>query len=249
MTDLPALLESLNFTESERKTYLLSLERGPSTVLEIADQTGFTRQAIYLAIENLKQRGLMSSLMRGRKQFFIAEHPDKLLAYAERHARDWSDRVSQLKKAIPEIVLHMGGEKPVVHYYEGVDGMKAIIDDLAHAMPSEVLELADLDAMFARISPEDLLPVKQALTKIRTRIQAIYSGLPAARTVQGERYALPESMKGFKSDVIVYGDKIAMATFEGKMHSVIIENSNLAQALRHLFKLAIGKLEADNKRI
>lgn len=239
MKDISPILKALGLLDSETKLYLRALEDGPGTVLDLAKATGLSRQAIYVAIESLTLRGLMSSALRGKKRFYAAEHPDKLLDYAKRRDAEMRERVQDLERLLPELELRVGGEKPIVKLFEGKQGLRAVILDMQASKAKDNLEIADLEAMRAVLKPEDLEPMRKELKKLGAHVRGIYAGEPSGKTLPSERFFLPASAGGFKSNVTVYGDKVAMVTFEGKLYSVIIESAALAKALKTLFRLAL----------
>src|SRR5512142_2814354 len=131
MKDIAPILKSLGLLDSEVKTYLKALENGPGTVLDLAKSTNLSRQAVYVAINSLTERGLMSSALRGKKRFYAAEHPSKLLEYAKRRNEEMKAQTQDLERLLPEIEMQAGGERPVVKLFEGREGLKAIIADLS----------------------------------------------------------------------------------------------------------------------
>ncbi len=241
MKDISPLLRSLGLIDSEINIYLSALEKGPGTVLDLAKSAKLSRQAVYVAIESLTERGLMSSALRGKKRFYAAEHPDKLLAYAMRREAEMKEKMKDLERMLPELELQVGGERPVVKTFEGKEGVRAIIADIAQTKPSIMYEVTDIEAMNATLDvATDLSPMRNVLKSIGTRVRGMYAGEvtgdPGTRL---ERYLLPKDDGRFKSNITIYGDKAALVTFEGKMHSVIIESKALVSALKVIFKYAL----------
>lgn len=247
MKDISAILHSFGFLESEVRTYLASLTNGPATVLELVKLTHLSRQATYVVIESLTRRGLMSSVIRGKKKYYVAEDPDKLLSYAQRKEQDMKDQMSDLHALVPELKLKMGGERPVVKLFEGKEGLRAMITDIHESRCMEVQEIIDLEAKRLFIPPKTLHPVSVGLKKIGAKIRGIYSVEPVTVT-ETEWGVLPKEMGGFKSGVTIYGDKIAFFSFEGKLYSVILEHKGIAQALRILFELASRSLPSSSNK-
>lgn len=239
MKDIATILYSFGFLDSEVKTYLASLEYGPKTVLELTKLTHLSRQATYVVIESLTKRGLMSSVLRGKKRYYVAEDPEKLHSYAQRREQDIKEKMKDLERAIPEMKLKMGGEKPAVRLFEGIEGLKTIISDLADMKPDVVMEITDLEALFKVIKPEDTAAILKDLKKVNTKVDGIYSGAPTGKTLQSTRHFLPKELGGFKSGITVYKNRVAITTFEGKMYSVMIENETIAKVFKILFELAI----------
>lgn len=238
MKDIKPILHTLGLLDSEIKTYLAALEHGPGTAIDLTKTTKLSRQAVYVAIETLTKRGIMSSVEHGKKTFYAAEHPSKLLAYARRREAEMKEHIQDLERSVPELELQIGGERPVVKVYEGKEGIRAIIEDMRTELGGVHDEIADVTAMNRILSAEDLTPLRQALKKAGAKFQGLYSGQTSLPIVTAERYQLPPELGGFQSNITLYGDKVAMVTFHGKMHSVVIESKELAKALHVLFTLA-----------
>ncbi|MDD5252077.1 MAG: helix-turn-helix domain-containing protein [Patescibacteria group bacterium] len=240
MKDVSPILQSLGLLDSEINTYLAALENGPGTALELAKKTRLSRQATYVAIETLSGRGLMSSVVRGKKRLYVAEPPAKLLAYAKRRDAETHERVRDLENMLPELELQAGGERPVVKVFEGKEGLFAIIEDMQRTKRKDGVELTDLTAMYQVLTTDDLARLRQELKKQGVHIRGLYSGAASsANVVDTERIFLPPEMSSFRSNIAVYGEKVALVTFVGKMYSVIIENPDLTKAMRLLFDLAL----------
>lgn len=237
MQHISSILHSLGFVESETKTYVASLEHGPGTVIDLTKRTNLSRQATYVAIETLTSRGLMSSLMKGKKKYYVSEDPDKLLSYAERKQQEMKEKISDLGRIVPELKLKAHGERPVVKMFEGKEGIKAILEEIEASKPKHMMAISDLDAMRQILSPEDTQPFKDAIRKLNTKLDYLISGEPSVTSVSNH-LTLPAEYSHFNSEIMVVDKKIALVTFEGKMNSVIIESAALAKTLSILFEIA-----------
>lgn len=238
MRDIAPTLKALGILDSEVKVYLAALELGPSTVIEIAKSTRLSRPATYTAIAALQDRGLMSTVQKGKRRLFASEHPDRLLQYAKRKEHELVERISDLERTLPELALRVGGEKPVVKSFEGTEGVHAIIDDFRQSHPPHIEEIANIDAMLAVVSREDLAPLRRELANISAKVRGLYVGSNMRPSAHVEARVLPEPYRHFHGNVSIYVNKVALVTFTGKLHSVIIENEAIAQTMRTLFEIA-----------
>lgn len=238
MKNFEPILRSIGLLESEIKTYLSALENGPGTVLELAKLTKLSRQAMYTAIESLIQRGLMTSVLHEKKRYYAADHPQKLLDFARRRETQMKEHIHELAQSLPELELRVGGEKPVVKVYEGKEGVRAIIADMKIAKPRSSQEITDLEAMYKVLTVNDLAPMRNEMKRLGIHVEGLYAGEPSKKIASSERHILPKDLSDFKANITIYNDKIALVTFEGKMHSVLIESKALAKTLRILFGLA-----------
>ena len=71
-------LKEIGMAEKEAKVFLASLELGSSAVQEIAKKADINRATTYVIIEKLMKKGLMSSVEKGKKDFFQTEDPEKI---------------------------------------------------------------------------------------------------------------------------------------------------------------------------
>lgn len=248
MQHIATILHSLGFVDSEINTYTASLEHGPGTVIDLTKLTKLSRQATYVAIETLTNRGLMSSVLKGKKKYYLSEDPEKLLAYAERKQQEMKEKIGDLSRVLPELKLKARGEHPVVKLFEGKEGIKAILEDIEKTRPKDILSIVDLDASRSILSDEDLKPYHEALEKAGTRVYALRAG--EKRRSHNELFTalLPEEFHNFHSEIFIYSNKIALVVFEGKMNSVIIESAPLTRTMRVLFHLAFKQQGVDSPK-
>lgn len=237
MKDISIILHSFGFLESEIRTYLASLQHGPATVLEIVKLTHLSRQATYVVIESLTKRGLMSSVIRGKKKYYVAEDPEKLLSYAVRKEHEMKDQMKDLEAVLPDLKLKAQGDHPVVRLFEGREGLRSMLSEILSEKVPEFDEIVDLNAKRIHIPPGEMKALL-GLKKLGTKVRALYTTEPFRMTISPKSYVLPEEYHGFKAGITIYGDKVALFSYEGKVHSVNIENRGIAKTLKILFELA-----------
>ncbi|MFO0764711.1 MAG: helix-turn-helix domain-containing protein [Patescibacteria group bacterium] len=236
MKDISSILRALGLADSDVTTYMNTLQHGPSTVVDLSKRTNLSRQAVYLSIDAMTERGLMSSIQRGKKRYFTAEPPTKLLAHAKRQAQKVEEHIADLEKAIPHLELQIGGEKPVVRLYEGKEAVRAHLEDAQKHHVKHIDEMSDLEALGDAFSKEDLDSLRKHVAKQNTSMRRLYT-VPTTGAKGNMKY-LPKSMNGFKANIAVYGNNISFTTFANKAFNVIIEDKQIALAMKHLFELA-----------
>jgi predicted DNA-binding transcriptional regulator len=246
MKDVAHILKPLGFTESEITTYLSTLEHGAGTALQISSLTGISRQTIYLAIDALMQRGLMTCVEQEKGNLFSSEPPQKLLDYAQRRAQEMQNQVEDLASLIPEIELRSAGERPIVKMYEGREGVLAMIREVQQTDQSDAYEIADLDALYETLTADDLAPLSQHVRTSKLRVHGVYAGQRRGGMKDDLTiHFLPQNEHNFRANVTVFGQNVALISFVGKMHSVFIQNQAIADALRILFRHALDSLPTD----
>jgi predicted transcriptional regulator len=245
MRKITPILKSLGLMDSEISTYLTVLKLGPSTVIEIASSANLSRQAVYTAIDLLTERGLMSSVTQGKRNLYTAESPAKLLAYARRKNIELNETVNELSELLPDLELRVNGERPIVKVFKGKEGIKTIIQDIEESSANDSYEITDVDAMYRVLKPDDLKEMRNKLKKKKRQVFGIYADSQAreSQRVTPEWAVLGEDDSGFESNIGIYGNKVIMVTFHGKMYSVEIDSEPLAQAMRILFVNAYDNLK------
>src|SRR3989338_5950464 len=119
-----SLLEELGLTQREIKTYCALLKTGPSTVGKIIKESGIPSSKIYEVLEKLKQRGLVSSIIKQNRQQFSAAEPATLLTYLDEQRRRVAETV------VPKLEQMRASHGPAhqATVYEGVRAIKTIYD-------------------------------------------------------------------------------------------------------------------------
>ena len=123
---LEKYLQEIGLSDKEAQVYVALLQVDNDSVLDLARRTKINRTTIYPVLESLAKKGLITEVQVENKVRFEAQSPERLETYIERQKmmleesakRLHSDIVPQLKGVQREI-----GERPVVKYFEGKDGL------------------------------------------------------------------------------------------------------------------------------
>ena len=133
-------LRQLGLGEKEISVYLALISTGPVPVRGLAQKAGVNRGTTYDILKALMDEGLVSYYKQynrsDKKQYFIAEPPQKLLEAVENKKRGLETLKLELKKSLPEIesLYEKSGAKPVAKYYEGSSGLRIILQDVIATM-------------------------------------------------------------------------------------------------------------------
>lgn len=239
MTQWKKLLKTLGFTESEALIYLSSIELGPAPVQDLAKKANVSRVTTYAVIESLSERGLMSSVEKGKKKLFVAESPERLVSFVQSRVQEMSATLKEVESSMQELRLLQKGEKPVVKLFEGAEALQAIQNDLLLTKPTETLEFGNYDAIDKLHPSEKRTHFFRELDKIKSQKRSIYltrnPRMEENPTAMHGLRILPESFGDFFGDIYVYDNKIALSTLRGKQISVLIESADLADTFRAFF--------------
>ncbi len=234
-------LVALGLSPKEANVYLTALEIGPTTAQILAKGAMVNRPTTYVMIESLTKRGLMSSFEKGKKRYFIAESPERLqnIFHLQRKAID--EREHELHSILPELrALSSGKEKPRVRFYEGLEGLEAMREDLLKFKDLDILSVFALEDTREILHKEHTEPFRKKLLERQAKNKYIYTSAEAPSDIppawEGRR--VPSDIFPFHGEITIYGDRVAMLSYKGKLIGVIIENHGLAETMRSIFNLA-----------
>ncbi len=115
---LEKYLQDLGLSDKEALIYLALLQVDGATALDLSKKTKINRSTVYVIIESLSKKGLVSETTVGKKTQFQAEPPERLETYVERRKVQFEEQSNRLKDIIPEIksIQRDTGERPVERY-------------------------------------------------------------------------------------------------------------------------------------
>lgn len=249
-------LEKIGLTEKETKVYLAALELGNATVIALGKKAGINRVTTYVILKSLMHKGLISSLEKGKKTFFVAESPEHLEYILEKEQRDLEIKKEALEKTIPELkaIYNISDGKPKVKFYEGIEGLKAMQQDAAKLSVSgeTVLAFNPLDLYRENFASKEY--VKNRLNR-QVKIKVIYTSKngPVSdelnKKENREARFIPMEKFMFHSIIDIHpGSRVKMYSFKPMFTGVVIEDKKIAETMESIFKLAWEAAEKYNKK-
>lgn len=237
-------LENLGLSEKEAKVYLAFLELGPETVQNIARKAGINRPTTYLQIESLKDRGLMSEFQRGKKTFYSAESPGRLLSILGAFEKELEFKKSEAQRILPLLndLFAGAGERPMVRFLEGAEGAKTLQADFLSVKNKTIESFANLDKVFELFPKHEQEYSQKRIRKgiksrvIYTRQAGPLAGADDPVKLRETRYLPPEKFP-LSADITIYDNKVAIATYRAKPIGAVIESQEIADTMRAIFNL------------
>lgn len=232
-----ALLQ-LNLTEKEAFTYLNLLEKGASSVQDISRNTGVNRVSIYAAIDQLKNKGLVSESKKGKKKLYVAESPESLKNIVDERKEELAKKEKTLDDYLIPVLkaIDISQEnKPVIKFFEGLAGIYKIYDDYI-LKSSEVLGCGSYDSVMKVSSWEAERKYIKALEKNKVFFRGILEDTEMnhkfdqiSKGVMHNKF-LPEGTK-VTADVLVFGPNVALISYE-KKSATLIEDDSIAKSIK-----------------
>jgi sugar-specific transcriptional regulator TrmB len=245
MSILPNDLTNLGLKGKEAKIYLSALELGYASVLEIAKKAEINRPTAYVVLESLMKKGLISTFEKGKKRYFAAESPEKFKDIIQNERIKLKQKEAEVQKLIPElnIMYNLGGEKPKVRFFEGKEGLRSIREDIIKSKVEGLDQIVPLDEVYRVIPPSPTDHRKEMASKLKNIPERIiYTSKKGKflKTKEGtkDRRYVPLSKFPFSAEINIYCNKLAIATYKGKIIGVIIESKEIASTMKRIFDLS-----------
>lgn len=123
-------------SDQQELVYRTALELGGASVQDIAQHAQLPRTSVYLYLNELKQKGLVSETKHGKKTLFIAEPPHQLLRLFDRYQSGLALEKTKVLTTLPELEALYNVHtqtKPIIRFYDGFEGVKNVHEQTLEA--------------------------------------------------------------------------------------------------------------------
>lgn len=242
---LEKYLQEIGLNEKESAIYLALLQVDSASVVSLADKTKIKRPTVYVVLETLAKKGLVSEVEIGNKTHFAAEAPERLETYVERQKIILEEHTKRLHDIIPQLkgIQREGGERPVIKFFDGkeaayqdtsvffTEGIKG--EDTGYFIFNRDL----IEEVFTEKEIEEVAKKRPAL-KIKaislynySKKELLSDGLSSRTRVDAVEFPI-------KCDMSVYEDRIEIVTLGKRVSSIFIQSRDVADTIKTLIKLA-----------
>ncbi|OGH64263.1 MAG: hypothetical protein A2821_01695 [Candidatus Magasanikbacteria bacterium RIFCSPHIGHO2_01_FULL_41_23] len=238
MSEISQILKNIGFETNEAKIYLSALELGEAPASEIAYKAKIKRPSAYVLLKALHKKGYMASYTKKKLMYFVALDPSVIISTI-------LERAKKAEAVLPELKALFSSDstnKPRVEYYEGHDGLVAIMEDTLVVPNKTIYTWANIDTIWSSL--KDYYP-----TYIRKKNEknifnyAICTDSDLAtrfkthgQTERRELLIVPKEKFPMTNEINIYEDKIFIISHKDQM-GVIIKNKEIADTQRSIFEL------------
>jgi sugar-specific transcriptional regulator TrmB len=242
---LEKYLQEIGLNEKESSIYLALLQVDNASVIEVSKQTKINRSTVYVVLESLMSKGLVSETQVGKKVHYQAEPPERLETYVERQKMVLEEQQKRLADIIPQIksVQRASGERPLVKYF---DGKEAAYQDTSVFFSAGVGKedtgyfVFNRDLIEEVFTPKEIEEVAKKRPALKIKAVSLYNysekELPSDELT--DRTRVDSGEFPIKCDMSVYEDRIEIVTLGKRVSSIFIQSRDVADTLKTLIKLA-----------
>lgn len=247
-------LLQIGLNKTEAKVYLELLKIGPQPVSVVAKRVDLNRTTAYSVLRSLQLKGVAGSYVNSKTKIFIANDPNSLVALVDRKCRAFDYYRNDILSLIPRFRELMSGldlKKPVVSYFEGIEGVKNVMYDALNAQGIFYACIA-FEKWFDSGLKDFLVEYKNMRTgSKKVPLKAIVPDTETVRAFFKDHYDPNDPMTEFlwvdceedwsifDNEMNIYDDKVAFMHLEsGQEYGVVIESKEIAGMQRKVFEMA-----------
>lgn len=249
------VLKEIGLSDKEAKVYLACLTLGKDSVYDIAIQAGLKRPTVYLVLNDLLEKGLVSIEQTTKAKLYSAVHPKKLLSDIEVKRRKLEASLVDL-----ESIYNRRSEKPKVRTFEGIKNVEVLYDeisDFAKSKKNEVLSFGTIE-FIESVHPAQFKYWKKSIHRHQSHIREILNGDDANKAYSVEMEEnnpnhqirfLSDINAPFGNDNLIFGNKLAIFSSQNEFFVIVIESESIVQSFKSFFELAWQSAKNPNPSI
>lgn len=234
-------LEVVGLTPKEARAYLAAVSFGTASMAELARRSGLKRPTTYLVVDELRKKGLLVPIPKGKRTVYRAETPRGLLQALD-------ERRSSLAGVLPVLEQLYGktARRPRLRFYEGRRELTRTYDEIFRS--KEVRAIFSVDRYLEMFSEAHVRHLMRLLARAGgTVYDLVDNTLKARQYIQRtaktgvyEGRLLPSGLD-LATDILVSGNTVAIFSFDEET-AVLIESPAVARTFREIHKLLWGHL-------
>ncbi|MDD3302736.1 MAG: helix-turn-helix domain-containing protein [Candidatus Gracilibacteria bacterium] len=229
------ILSKIGLTKEESMIYLDLLENHESNIVTISDRTGINRPALYKLIPNLVETGLISKVIKGKRNVFKAESPKNLTKLFNTLSNNFNFILPDLEE-----VYESNDNKPLIKFYNGIKGIKNIFEDVINTLGKgdTYYRYSSRNVFGQKYYPTTYSKFIEENKITRYVITSEKISQTKIQKVRREMVVIPKKMDLFEDNFakIIYKNKVAVIDYNS-LTGFIIENQLFAKFEEKLFKL------------
>ena len=239
LSPLSATLEELGLSQPEAAVYLALLQLGPTTILNIARNTGLKRTTIYTIIDVLKEKGLTTVVIKGLKQVYAAQDPTKLQSL-------WQKKLEQFNEQLPafQALQKFSGSQAMIKYYEGQASIREVyLQLIADIKPHEDYLIVAAQEEWYKSDPKFFQKFIEKRAKLPINIRLLAQDSPTAQQHKKFEKNYNEKIKvlpagtALTTNLVITPQRVVIHQLHAPHLAIVIENQSVIQMHREQFEI------------
>lgn len=238
MEELRKALKSLGLSEQETEIYIKLLYLKQSTASNIGKQLKMHRRGVYDITERLLKKGILTSVEKDGKKYFMPIDPQQILDILAEKEREFREGQEILSEIMPRLGQMTSGEDAGAEMLFGKEGIKALyMDELREGKTIHIIctsidrteeILGNFLVSYTRDRIRKKIPIKAIVARGAKTDMEKY-GLMEVRYLPADQIS-PASMS-------VYGNKLAITLWSGAPITILVKSREIAESFRNHFEM------------
>lgn len=241
-------LLQVGLTKDQATIYETLVKNGPSPASKIARKTPLSRPLVYKILGELMEMELVDKKEEeGKVSVFAPAHPLKLKDFVEKKIEHANNAKTALEGVIGKLSsdFNLISGRPGVRFLDGLEGMRKIYDDILQTGEDFYL----IRPIFGAEFEEKMLPIITDFVKERIKrgikVTAITPNDESSRhNAENDiaslitRTLVDVSQYDSPVEINIYGNKIAILSYDKEFIGIVIESPQISKAMKQLIALA-----------
>lgn len=230
------VLQEIGLPEKAATIYLTLLNKRRMAIAELARESGIKRATCYEYVDSLLVKGFLLREPVGKRMFYSAVKPQKVLS-------DFKRKAALLEASVEEMaqMQDQATNKPKVVFYEGKREIRKIYDDLFKTV-GDVRSIFPAETFFENFTAEDYDEFDKSLSNYALKSRDLfvadkyYKKIKEIRSQNGSDNKLDKKLPPWFTcnvDVLIFSDKVALMSLRD-LSAVVIENKDIANLFKNM---------------
>jgi HTH-type transcriptional regulator, sugar sensing transcriptional regulator len=243
-----SILTQLGPNENQIIVYEYLLSNGAQKASDISKNTPLQRGVVYKTLDELIKLDIVEKNEENSAvSLFTPLHPSTLKGLAESRVRSAQNTQNHLDSEIGSLVslYNLANNKPGIHFYEGVDGLKKVLEDTLRSKTEIYLflnkEALEEEKSFNEINEKyktkrERLGINKKIIRIGEKEEENTEKIGYQKITE-IRYFNKKGLSPFKSSIQIYDNKISYQIInQDQILSIIIEDKHIFEMNKAWFE-------------
>jgi len=249
------IFTQIGLSHNEAIVYEYLIKNGESSAGQIIKKTPLKRGVVYNILADLGKKDLISERKKQKVAYFSPNHPEKL----RQNLKDEDNRLHKAKNTLEANLasiisdFNLVSGKPGIRYYEGLNGIKKVLNDtLYNNQGKKLLTFSDVAGYAAYLKQWNINYYAPKRKELGIYEKVIIPDNKKALDYMKDYKAseltdiifIDHNLYPFSTEINIYDNKVSFVTFSDRGHiGAIIENKEIAQTLTSIFNFCwkLGK--------
>ncbi|MFA6424071.1 MAG: helix-turn-helix domain-containing protein [Candidatus Magasanikbacteria bacterium] len=241
------LLESVGLSKTESDIYLAGLGIFNISANELSQKTDIKRPTVYHALSTLSAKGLVSKKIQGNGTLFSFTDPALLPKILDEQISMMERKKIVLNEAIPLLatIKHVNIPKVLVNHYEGIEGIKALFEQMYYCNSRHWDLIAPKNNFFYQFDQAYMDYYLEIRKKRNITARSLYErgineyrGGPLKKEeipIRNPRYLPAEMNEKFFSVVYLFDRKVVFVSSVNELSAILIQSEDVYSTIQAMF--------------